>query len=188
MGLIDFIFPKKCLECGREGRYICEGCIKKVSPGGPGSIWRYQGVVRKAIIALKYKFATEIADELIGYIDLLPSAQTLVPIPSYWYKQNLRGFNQAALLGEKLASKMGWKFIPDLLIKKKFTPSQVGLKGLPRHQNLQGAFSLNTKYKILNTSYVVFDDVYTTGSTLKEAIYILRAAGARNVRGLTIAR
>lgn len=187
MGVIDLIFPKKCLECGTPGKYICEECVKKVPAGGPNSIWKYQGVVRKAIIALKYKFATEIVDELISYINLPPSHQTLVPIPSHWYKQNLRGFNQTELLGEKLATKMGWKFIPDLLIKKKFTSPQVGLKSNIRKNNLTGAFTLNPKYKIQD-NYLLFDDVLTTGSTLKEARNVLISDGAKEVSHLTIAK
>lgn len=189
MGVLDFVFPKKCLECGRRGRYICEDCIKKVPPGGPNSIWRYEGVVRKAIIALKYKFATKIADELIGYISLMPSAYCLVPIPSHWYKQNFRGFNQAALLGEKLAAKMGWDFLPDLLIKKKPTPPQVGLTGSARRQNLKGVFAVNPRY-VLSTmhSVLVFDDVLTTGSTLREAMEALHQAGFKQICALTLAR
>jgi len=190
MGMIDFIFPKKCLECGREDKYICEDCIRKVDLGGPNSIWRYQGVVRKAIIAIKYKFATEIADELVGYINLPSSQNCLVPIPSHWYKQNFRGFNQAELLGEKLAKKMDWKFIPDLLIKTHSTPPQVGLKGMPRRQNLRGVFVFNPHYPPITNhwSLVLFDDVLTTGSTLKEAAKVLKEAGVKKLWCLTIAR
>ena len=195
MNVIDFIFPKKCLECGREGKYVCQSCIKKVPPGGwtnlgeikVYSIWRYRGVIRKAIIALKYKFVTEIVDELISYVPRLPFISCLVPIPSHWYKQNLRGFNQAELLGKKLASKIGWKHISDLLVKKRSTSPQVGLEGESRRQNLKGVFSLNPNYKILG-SVILFDDVLTTGSTLKEAAKVLKDAGVKKVWCLTIAR
>jgi ComF family protein len=195
MGLIDFIFPKKCLECKAEGRYICEFCIGKVPVGGwinlgetkVYSVWRYKGVVRKAIIALKYKFATEIADELIDHIKFLPSSQNLVPIPSHWRRQNTRGFNQSALLGEKLASKMNWKYIPNLLIKSRSTPPQVGLKRDARQINLKGVFVLNPKLKIPR-SVLIFDDVYTTGSTLKEVVKTLRRSGVKRIWCLTVAR
>lgn len=195
MGLIDFIFPKKCLECKTEGRYICESCIGKVPVGGwidlgetkVYSAWRYEGVVRKAIIALKYKFATEIADELVGYIKLKTSSQNLVPIPLHWRRQNTRGFNQSELLGQKLASKMNWKYTPSLLIKSRPTPPQVGLKRDTRQSNLKGAFALNPKFKI-PTSVLIFDDVYTTGSTLKEVVKTLRNSGAKKVWCLTVAR
>jgi ComF family protein len=195
MNVIDFIFPKKCLECGREGKYICETCIRKVRPGGwitlneikVYSIWKYEGVVKKAIIALKYKFATEVAKELINYVTLRPSKKLLVPIPSHWLKENLRGFNQSALLGEKLALKMGWEFAPKLLVKRRSTVSQVGLKKEARRQNLLDAFSLNSPDQVPN-SVVLFDDVYTTGSTLEEAIKILKRAGIKKIWCLTVAR
>ena len=72
MNLLDLIFPKKCLECGKSGQYICDVCMGKVSLYGANdsnySIFKYQGVIRKAIISLKYKFAYDIADELTGRI------------------------------------------------------------------------------------------------------------------------
>lgn len=196
MSLVDFIFPKKCLECGAPGKHVCQACIKKILPGGWAkmgglrvySIWEYRGVVRKAIIALKYKFVTEIAEELVGYINLIPSTQTLVPIPSHWYRQNLRGFNQAELLGKRIAIKMGWKFIPDFLTKKSSTLPQVGLKGTPRRQNLRGVFALNSNFQIPDSAVVIFDDVLTTGSTLKEAAKVLKKAGVKKLWCLTIAR
>lgn len=198
MNLIDFIFPKKCLECGKEGKYICPNCVAKVGKGGISkdhiSIFRYEGVIRKAIIALKYKFSTEIAKELAGVCikQLITNRYSLyailVPIPLHWYRQNFRGFNQSEEVGKLIAKEMGWEFVPDLLIKKKSTKSQVELKGSARRRNLSGTFSLNAKYQILDTNYIVFDDVMTTGSTLKEAIDVLRSTGAQKVWGLTIAR
>lgn len=195
MKVIDFIFPKKCLECGSEGKYICETCIEKVPPGGwtnlggikVYSVWRYSGVVRKAILALKYKFVTNIAKEIIEYANLPPSFQNLIPIPSYWYRQNQRGFNQAELIGKELALKVGWKMIPDVLIKTKFTSPQVGLRGTPRRKNLLGSFSVKPG-SALPKSVLLFDDVLTTGSTLMEAASVLKAAGVRKIWCLTIAR
>ena len=186
MGILDLVFPKTCLECKKEGKYICEDCLKKVPPGGwvtkhTFSLFRYKGVIRKAIIALKYKYSIEIAKELakicIGrlYANRFLLKATLVPIPLHWYHQNFRGFNQSAEIGKIIAGKMGWKFIPDLLVKRKPTTSQVELKG--------PAYIPNTTPNIL-----VFDDVLTTGSTLKEATDVLYAAGAKKVLGLTIVR
>lgn len=201
MGLSDLIFPKKCLECGQPGNYLCPDCVKKVPPSGWAkgdlkvySFWQYKGVIRKAVIALKYKFALDIARELADLCverllttNLWPSA-ILVPVPLYWYRQNFRGFNQSEEIGKTIAQKMGWKFIPDLLIRKKLTTPQVQLKDAARRTNLKNVFSLNPKYQILDTHYVVFDDVITTGSTLLESAKVLKKAGVSKIWGLTIAR
>ncbi len=222
MGLLDLIFPKSCLGCKKEGQYICPDCLEKVhllSPvcpycerasidgfthtkcqkkrglDGLTSVWKYEGIIKKAIWALKFKYATEIVQEICGYYAdkvkgmTLPGNMVLVPIPIFWYRENVRGFNQSVLLGKMVADKMDWKFVPDLLVKKRPTASQVELSVMERKQNLRGVFSLNPNY-VLSTEYSVllFDDVFTTGSTLKEAAKILKRAGVKKVWGMTIAR
>lgn len=199
--ILEFLFPRQCLQCNKFGKYICEGCFKKVAFGGCDkynySVFRYEGIIKKAIISLKYKFATDMADELTEKIvnSLITNKQflnkkfALVPIPLHKHRENWRGFNQAGLIGEKLAEEMNWKFISDLLIRTKNTIPQVGLKGLARRSNLSDVFCLNPN-RVLSTMYSVllFDDVYTTGSTINEARKVLQRAGFKNVKSLTIAR
>jgi ComF family protein len=222
--LLDLLFPKICLGCGREGKYICDSCtskaktLKPVCPycekpsidgfthtkckkkyglDGLTSIWDYDGVIKKAIMALKYKYSTEVGKELSErYISELMTRSdlvkggTLIPIPIHWHRENVRGFNQSIEIGKSVALSMNWKFIPDLLIKKQQTVSQVELSVEKRKQNLEGAFSLSPHDSsfIIPNSIVLFDDVFTTGSTLKEAAKVLKRAGVEKVWGMTIAR
>lgn len=186
-------------QAGQPGKYICGDCLKKVRPGGltsktTYSIFKYEGVIRKAIITLKYKYSTEITQELAEVcvrklltINHWPSA-ILVPVPLHWYRKNVRGFNQSEEVGKIIAKKMGWKFIPDLLIKIKSTRSQVELKGSARRRNLRNVFVLNPVYVLHSTYYILFDDVLTTGSTLLEASKVLRGGGAKRILCLTIAK
>jgi competence protein ComFC len=199
MGLLNLIFPKKCLECGREGKYICISCLKKVGFSGWHnqniySVWQYQGVVRKAILALKYKYVTGVAQELVEICARQLGNQKwkpayLVPIPLHWYRENFRGFNQTEVIGKKLAKKLGWQFVPDLLVRQKYTLPQAQLKLEARLRNLCGVFTVNLKSSILHNQLVIlFDDVYTTGSTLKEAREVLEKVGFNKIRGLTLAK
>jgi len=227
MGLTDIFFPKTCLSCGKSGVYICTSCAqrvpnpqlvcpecqrpsidgfthtkckKKLSLDGIISLWKYQGVIRAALLKLKYRYAREIADEIVKYskpqltkfIFILPKNPILVPIPLYFLKENLRGFNQTELLGKALANEYGWKFIPDLLLRKMLKKPQAELKGEERKENIQGVFAFNPNYPstTLSTSnsFILFDDVFTTGSTLKEACKVLKRNGVKTVWGLTIAR
>lgn len=209
MAILDLIFPKNCLECKSSGKYICENCLKKVPPRGwtdreTYSCFRYEGVIRKAIITLKYKYSTEIAKELaevcvqkLKSSFLLPSnyrrsrpsfAYCLVPVPLHWHRKNFRGFNQSEEVGKIIAKKMNWEFISDLLIRKKSTIPQVQLTGSARRQNLRGVFLLNPAYVLRSTCYILFDDVLTTGSTLLEASKVLRAGGVKRIFCLTIAK
>lgn len=199
--ILDFLFPKYCLECKKGAKYICNECYSKVSSygakGSNYSIFKYEGVIKKALISLKYKFATDICDEIVDICALklpsfyLPHSTILVPIPLHRLRENWRGFNQTEVIGEKLAKKLNIKYIPDLLIKNKNTIPQVGLKVSARHQNLSGVFSVNLKYSsqfTVDRSLLLFDDVYTTGSTINEAKRVLLEAGFKNIKSLTIAR
>lgn len=198
MNLLDLLFPKNCLECGIEGKYLCDNCMSKVLDGtfdkNNFAIFKYKGVIRKAITSLKYKFATDIADELIDVcLNRLKSSKfhnvVLVPIPLHRFRYNWRGFNQSELMGEKLAKAMNWKYIPNLLIRTKRTDPQVGLKGSSRHKNMSGVFSVDSSYILHTTSHILlFDDVYTTGSTINEARKVLEKNGFKNIYSLTIAR
>lgn len=219
MGIIDFLFPVTCLECGKEGKYLCKSCVSKIikakqfclechKPSIDGathskckrkmsidftySLWDYSGVVRKAIVNLKYRFAYRIADEIAEYfIDniketfFLPKSAVLIPIPLHKSRYKWRGFNQAELLGEAIAKKMNWYFDP-ILTRSKKTQPQTTLRGKERASNLTGAFSA-LSFIDRGLPYILFDDVLTTGSTIKEACRTLKRKGLKNVLGLTIA-
>ena len=220
MGILDLVFPKICLGCGQEGKYMCDKCLgnlkllKPVCPycehpsidgfthtkcrkvyglDGLTSIWDYEGAIKKAILALKYKYSTEVGKELATSFSLelvagWPLAKgVLVPIPIHWHRENVRGFNQSEEIGRSVAKEMDWEFNPELLIKTRQTASQAELPVEKRKQNLKGAFALNSKFR-LPDSVLLFDDVFTTGSTIREAAKILKRAGVKKVWGLTIAR
>ncbi len=224
MNLIDFLFPKQCLGCKRYGSYICEKCLPSsyivkqkcivcekwaidgfTHPRCEGkytidrtiSIWDYNGTIRKAIVALKYKFAKEIADELTQYtLNTLnnmniqfPKDSILVPIPMHWHRKNWRGFNQVEEIGKSLSQSLDLRYMPNLLLRMERRFAQVGLKAEERTKNIEGVFDINGKLQMpVNKPIVLFDDVYTTGATLKEAGKILKKAGAKKVWVLTIAR
>ncbi len=223
MAIADILFPKACLNCKDSGKYICRDCLGKLyhlkqicvdctRPAMDGAthvkcqrpwgldglvfLWPYGGVIRKAILGLKYKYAKEIAIELGEYAVkhlekrkvVLPKKAVVLPVPLYFLRQNWRGFNQAEEIGKLIAGSMNWDFQPEILVRKKLKKPQTDLKKEQRLKNIRGAFSLNPNCKLDDTSYILFDDVYTTGATIKEAVKVLKRNGAKTVWGLTIAR
>lgn len=218
--LLDFLFPRRCLGCGQWGKYFCQECLKKIklierqicpvckklavsgkthprcqtkySLNGLVSIFAYEGIIKQAIGKLKYKFITDLAEELIGLTSKHMSyskSSILIPVPLHPRRQRWRGFNQAELLGRILAEKFNWQVRTDILVRHKHTKPQVDLKGKERKKNIRGAFKITPKAKIKNLKKVwLFDDVWTTGSTLRECGQVLKRAGAKEVWGLTLAR
>ncbi|PIU02119.1 hypothetical protein COT66_01910 [Candidatus Shapirobacteria bacterium CG09_land_8_20_14_0_10_49_15] len=226
--LLDLLFPRRCLGCGRSGNYFCAACLNRLllqpericpicsqfSPGGlahPGcrqknsldgltSIFRYEGLIKKAIKKLKYKFITDLAADLTealvsfcGEDKIFVNAcrqAILVPIPLHSSRLRWRGFNQAALLGKMIAQNLDLKFMPDLLIRQKKTTPQFERDKKARYENLKGAFVVNkdSSFMIQDSSFMIFDDIFASGATLNEAAKTLKQAGARQVWGLALAR
>lgn len=225
MSLFDLLFPKKCLDCSKIGRYICPTCLKKLnrpkpicplcqkpsidgfthircktsySLDGLFSVFRYRGVIKKAIKILKFKFADDVVKEIVKVSLYVLKKSTfpfskkyiLVPIPLHKSRENWRGFNQSELLGKEIAKDLGFIYVGDVITKTRSTEAQSMLTKKERSRNITAAFTLNKKYKlaIKGKDFIVFDDIYTTGSTLKEVSKVLKRNGAGNVWGLTIAR
>jgi ComF family protein len=225
--LFDFLFPKICVGCGQKGKYICSSCLeevgvvssfcpvcseasidgvthfkcqKKLSIDGIVAVWSYRGVIRKAILALKYKFIYDLAKDLAFLsFEFLESNYSLmnlhnvvlIPIPLARKRIRWRGFNQTEILGRLIARHFGWKFSSNLLLRKKFDKPQTGLSREERKKNAKGVFSINPYFQkdlAGNLQAVVFDDVYTTGSTLKEAAKVLKRNGFKTVWGLVLAK
>lgn len=168
-------------------------CREPLGLDGSVSLWKYSGGVRKAITGMKYKFALEIAKELVKYVvkDLekkklaFPKNSVLVPISLYWHRKNWRGFNQSEELGKLIAEKLGWDFDKDLLMRKVSKKPQASLKREERKTNIKGVFSL-IKFPNKNAPIILFDDVWTTGSTVKEATKILKEEETKRVNCLTL--
>jgi len=218
--LLDFFFPRRCLGCGQWGHYFCQECVKKIklierpicpvcgqaaiggkthprcqtkySLDGLTSIFVYESLIKEAIGQLKYKFITDLAEELVNLVPeskLYSEAKILLPLPLHPRRQRWRGFNQAELLGEILAKKFNWPLRREVLERYRYTQPQVKLKAKERKKNIRGAFRIKPKVKIDKQLKVwLFDDVWTTGSTLREAGQVLKRAGTEEVWGLTLAR
>ncbi|MEK7188616.1 MAG: hypothetical protein AAB685_02065, partial [Patescibacteria group bacterium] len=187
-------------------------CLKKVEIAGRKKVaglnglisaWKYRGVIRKAIIATKYNFAFDVANELAVYFsrqlriwEASFKNSVLVPIPLHPSRKRYRGFNQSEVLGKIIAKDMDWEYCPDLLVRRIATLPQVGLDSQKRKINLKGAFEINKNYSLMPSlpaqagayCLVLFDDVWTTGSTIKEAAQVLRKSGFKNIWGMTLAR
>jgi len=75
------------------------------------------------------------------------------------------------------------------LVRTKWTRPQVELKGQQRKTNVRGVFACRNSKKIINNKNILLvDDVATTAATLQEAAKVLRAAGARQVWGVVLAK
>lgn len=227
MDLLDFIFPKRCLGCGRLGKYFCERCrltIKLIASNeaicpicqklsidgathlpcqtlytidGLTSFFRYDGIIKKAVKAIKYRYISDLAKE---FVDLVPSSSlqltthnlqptTFIPIPLHPFRFRERGFNQAEVLGKLIAKRLNIPMRTDIVKRIKKTTPQVQMKDRKKRlENMRGVFSSNNLTMKQYNNVILFDDVYTTGATLVSAANVLKRAGFKTVWGLTMVR
>lgn len=113
--------------------------------------------------------------------------ELIVPIPLHRARLRQRGYNQALELARPLARELGVEVAGDLLRRVRATPAQTGLDAAARRRNLRDAFALAPAAR-LPAHVVVFDDVMTTGATLREAARCLRRAGVARVDVWALAR
>jgi len=116
----------------------------------------------------------------------VPARAVLVPIPLARERERERGFNQAALVAERVARGLGAPLRERWLARTRATAPQTELDAVERRANVRGAFVASTA--AAGADVVLVDDVLTTGATAGECARALRAAGAASVGLLTVAR
>lgn len=206
--IFDLLFPKFCLNCGREGSYLCPDCFSLIDIGEreyhfsknlnglycPASYNNF--IIKKIINQFKYDpFIKELSKPLssliVAYLINLDKINfqdfILVPIPLHKKKLKRRGFNQAEEIAKELSKFLKIPLSNDVLIKTKQTPAQVELKKEEREKNIKGVFFCQKPEIVRERKILLVDDIFTTGSTLEENARLLKEAGAKEIWGIVAA-
>ncbi|OGE73741.1 MAG: hypothetical protein A3I07_03370 [Candidatus Doudnabacteria bacterium RIFCSPLOWO2_02_FULL_42_9] len=182
---------QQCLVCQQPAPFgkTHPQCVTRNSVDGALSALTHKNKhVHKVIEVFKYNFVSSLANPLSELIVKTINKQGLegyfedfivVPIPLHRRRHNWRGFNQALLLAETLASKLGLKIDNRMVVRSKFTKPQVKLKADERKRNIENAFSLIGD--VTNKKILLVDDVITSGSTANELAKLLKRAHASEV-------
>lgn len=114
-------------------------------------------------------------------------ADLLVPVPASWRSLIKRGYNQSALLADSLGRHLGVPVDRSVLKRRGLKP-QVGLGRDARFSNAAESFAPGRGIgRAAGKRILLFDDVYTTGATVRTCAGIVQAQGA-SVSILTFAR
>jgi ComF family protein len=156
----------------------------------------YEEPLRSYIHALKYDGNRRLAKplgQLLAQtcINYGLRADAIVPVPLHRNRQKERGYNHAHLLAEVCAAQVNMPLRCDIVIRHRDTSAQVGLTASQRQQNVAGAFSCIpafTQGALYGRTFLIIDDVCTTGATVEACAAPLFAAGAKAVWGLVLAR
>ena len=191
-----------CPRCGRTypdgagGDHVCGPCLTGPPPfaAARGAVV-FDGTVRELIHRFKYHgqvtlrrpLARLAIDQLAGFV-AHHRPEVIVPVPLHTKRLRHRGFNQAVLLGEALAKEWRLPLQRHNLRRSRWTEPQVNLAAAEREANVKGAFVLAEPALVAGKRVLLVDDVYTTGSTVRECARVLKKGGAAEVVVVTVAR
>ena len=212
--ILDILFPKCCGICGKLGNTVCRECVEKLekyrnnntrnnqievleSTVNTHFLYKYEGLVRK--ILLKYKFDDQSYLFFTLIFLVLNSPETcifigdydiMMPVPLHKKRHLERGYNQTELVAKNLGEKLKICVNGKILIKNKNIKPQSQKTGEDRFKDVVGIYDLNSKYvqDIVGKKVLIFDDIYTTGSTCKECAKMLLKGGAKEVGIFCFAR
>lgn len=187
----------RCPVCSHpmQGLFQCSNC--------EGRRWhlttivaacRFEGLVQELIQRFKYgrdqSLLPILSQLMLPALDDTRLAgkkfDAVVPVPLHPLREREREFNQSDLLAGSLAKRLGIP-VRRLLKRNRATAPQAGFDRSARLQNLKGAFSLR-RPPSADASFLLVDDVATTGTTLDACAAILMEGGASEVCAVTIAR
>lgn len=157
----------------------------------------YNDALSNAIHKMKYKNKPQYAKILCKYMkkrlyEILNKnkIEVVISVPIHKKRFKKRGYNQSHLLAKECVDKIDVIYMKDFIKRIKNTKPQNGLNVVYRYNNLEGAFGINKKSKKILEKYKTFliiDDIYTTGSTVESCAKILKEFGAIKVYSLCLA-
>ena len=211
--LLQMVAPHYCYGCAKVGSLLCDeckyditedslsGCIVCLSPSLSGvclgcrtsyqrawCVGERSDVLRDLINGYKFERAEAAYLSLASLLDLhlpqLPADTVLVPVPTIRRHIRQRGYDHVLLLARELGRLRGIPVQP--IVTRRNNLVQLGKNR--RDRKLQAAESFHAVGPLDQKTYVLIDDVITTGATLSAAAKSLKDVGAEYIWCAVIAR
>ena len=194
---LDFLYGPGCIRCGfplpeaTGPETLCPACIAQppVYHRARAAL-AYDDLSKPLVLSLKHGGRKDglraFANWMLEAGPFVWEADQILPVPLHGSRLWQRGYNQAAWLAQALANRTARPYNPLLLQRKRKTPSQNGLSARGRKRNVAGAFQVMGHVR--GQSFVLVDDVMTTGATLEACTSALLRAGAARVDCVALAR
>ena len=146
----------------------------KIQAAASAYYFTKDSLLQHLIKQLKYQGNKDVGyylGKLLGY-ELMKSPRfnkvdTIVPTPLNTKKEKMRGYNQAAIIADGIASVWNKPVIKDALERKIFTETQTHKDRISRWQTMENVFAVTDKKSLENKHILLIDDIVTTGATLE---------------------
>lgn len=212
--VLDFIFPPICGFCGKMGEgNLCKKCRENIIHSNSYLnqlnfyqekdffidehfyLFSYTEPIREKILKYKFDDKAYLANTIYEFFmnneklyGFLKKYDIMMPIPISSSRKRERGYNQSELLARKISKMASIPIEIQVLKKEKHNQPQSSLNKEQRRENVKNVYKVQNELKIQNKKILLFDDIYTTGSTVNECARVLKIAGCQMVGVLTMAR
>ncbi len=173
---------------------LCDECLSKLQPIWKKEkidgikhlfIYEYDDEIRDLIYKYKACGDLELKDVFVSrykrYLKALYSGYLIVPAPSSMESDELRGFNHV----EEIFKSCGFKITKCINKKCDFKQSSLSAKERSEVANkLEIVFGEKLRHK----KVLLVDDIYTTGSTIKAMINLVKPYNPRRIKVLTVSK
>jgi ComF family protein len=215
--MLDVLLPQRCLLCRVGGPQLCQRCVgrlQRLRPPlcarcGAPTAWpvqrcreclgrrlafataraalAYDARARTIVSAWKergLRRLARVAGEVVADTVKRPEVAAIAFIPPDGDRSLARGYHPPERLARELATR--WQLpVVGALRRTRRIARQRGLDRDDRRRNVKDAFVAGIR---VPARIALVDDVYTSGATANAAASALRAAGAREVHVVTLAR
>lgn len=173
-------------------------CRRKTALDGNLALFAYRPPLKQIMKTYKYQLARQLSavwqilakkglerrKELVEHWQ--EERFVIVPIPLFSARLRWRGFNQAQAIGKQISRQVKLPLETRLVIRRQWTQPQANLGRQARKSNLSRAFALRAETDLGSRNFIVFDDILTTGQTIKAVGRVLKENGAGKVWGLAM--
>ena len=207
--ILNLIYPEVCFWCEDISKESpCKKCQKELDEIAKyhnkylldeieyAYLFKYEGKIRQKILDYKFNEKVYLKNGFASLFlqnkkmcQFLKKFDIICPVPIHKKRIKQRGYNQSKLIAKQIAKNItNLKFKNNLIKKIQNNKPQSSLNRESRKQNVQNVYSICRKEQIQGKNILLFDDIYTTGSTIKECAKILKNAGANKIGAVTIAK
>jgi predicted amidophosphoribosyltransferase len=178
--LLDVLFPAQCASCNALGAGLCAACVPRegtIRVRFPAlavtALGSYEGALRAAVLAVK-DGRRDVAESLGRFVaPFVRPGSVLVPVPTTRKRRRIRGFDGVAAIARHAAELAGASVLTAL--ERQSGDSQRGKSRLERLA-ARGRFICDPSC-VAAKRVTLFDDVCTTGATLRDCADAIRWAG-----------
>ena len=207
--LLEVLSPNRCQRCGLQGESLCGRCKKYLLGTNPGYAISgidgfsrvivggvKEGLLSRLLKQYKYQGRRDLARVLAWKVwevaerELFETSEVgeviIVPLPTIRRHIRERGFDHMLWLVRELC-RMDENLRLEPVLERSNKTVQVGKSAKVRCEQAKQAYGVKKEVKLRgDVHYVLFDDVWTTGSSMRAAAEVMRNAGACKISALVL--